>query len=204
MKIEIIDRGEWIDINAGPNTQPRTSGIHLSGVIAHIAQLTGKLDKDDESPIGFSLETKLMMALGLAWEDWLAHHLPHVEYHFGEIEMDSILCTPDGLDIANDTLYEFKTTRKSSFKVLDGYDRQWMWVAQNMGYLKMLGWRKCRQMIYFINGDYRPMMPEFVTLGIEYTQAEIDSNWRLMLKYRDEAKPESHDCPPITDQEFSG
>ena len=197
MKCAIIDNGEWIDHNAGPNAQPRTSGIHLSGVIQHIALLTGRLEKDDQEALtGFSLETKLMMALGLAWEDWLAHQLPHVDYHFGELSLDNILCTPDGLDIANDTLYEFKTTRKSSFRVLDNYDKQWMWISQNQGYLKMLGWTKVRQIIYFINGDYRPMLPQVITLGIEYSQAEIDSNWALMLKYRDAATPESH--PPIT------
>lgn len=197
MKCAIIDNGEWIDINAGPNTQPRASGIHLSGIIEHIALLTGRLYKDDrEALTGFSLETKLMMALGLAWEDWLAYQLPHVDYHFGELELNGILCTPDGVDCATDTLYEFKTTRKSSFKVLDGYDKQWMWISQNQGYCKMLGWRKVRQIIYFLNGDYHPPTPQLITLGIEYSQAEIDNNWALMLKYRDAAKPESY--PHIT------
>jgi len=193
MKCAIIDNGEWIDLRAGPNSQPRTSGIHLSGIISHIARLTGRLDRDDEST-GFSLETKLMMALGLAWEDWLAHQLPHVDYHFGELSLDGIICSPDGVDCATDTLYEFKTTRKSSFKTLECYDKQWMWISQNQGYCKMLGWTKVRQIIYFINGDYRPPTPQLITLAIDYTQAEIDANWQLMLKYRDAATPESH--PP--------
>lgn len=194
MKCRLIDRGEWLDINSGPSSKPRSSGVHLSGIIEHIAVLTGRLTKDErEEEFGFSLESRLMMALGLAWEDWLAHHLPHVDYHFGEFVQDGIIMSPDGLDIDNDTLYEFKTTRKSSDKVLNAYDRQWMWIAQNEGYLKPLGWRKVQQMIYFVNGNYRPMLPEFITLGIEYTKAEVDDNWKLMLRYRDLAKPESHD-----------
>ena len=156
MKCRIIDRGEWLDINAGPSRTPRTSGVHLSNIIEYIAILTGRLDKDEKEEIeGFSLESRLMMALGLAWENWLAHHLPHVDYHMGEIEYEGIIMSPDGLDCATDTLYEFKTTRKSSFRTLDNYDKQWMWIAQNQGYLKPLGWRKVRQMIYFVNGDYR-------------------------------------------------
>ena len=53
-------------------------------------------------------------------------------------------------------------------------------------------------MIYFVNGDYRPMLPEFITLGIEYSKQEIDDNWKLMQQYRDKVKPESHPCiyPP--------
>lgn len=195
MKCKIIDRGEWLDINAGPSCTPRTSGVHLSNIIEYIAILTGRLTKDEKEEVeGFSLESRLMMALGLAWENYLAHHLPHVDYHMGEIEYEGIIMSPDGLDCATDTLYEFKTTRKSSFKVLDGYDKQWMWIAQNQGYLKPLGWRKVRQMIYFVNGDYRPMLPEFITLEIEYSKSEIDGNWKLMQQYRDKATPESH--PP--------
>ena len=197
MKCVIRDTGEWLDINAGRTSQPRTSGVHLSGIIQHIARLTGRLQKDDEEELnGFSLPTRLRMALGLAWEDWFSYHLPHVEYHFGEICHDDILMTPDGLDINSDILYEFKLTWKSSKKTLSTYDRQWMWIAQNQGYLKPLGWRKVCQCVYFVNGDYTYTGPELYLMDIEYTQAEIDSNWKLMLQYRDAATPESH--PPST------
>jgi hypothetical protein len=195
MRISIIDHGQWLDINSGPQARPRTSGIHLSGIITHIARLMGKLDREDDS-LGFPLEVKLKMAMGLAWEDWLAAQYPHVEYHFGELEQDGILMSPDGLDLSASTLYEFKVTWKSAFKTLESYSDQWMWCAQNKGYLRPLGWRNVRQVILFVNGDYRPMMPELITLSIEYTQAEIDANWALMLQYKDAARPEVHTPMP--------
>jgi hypothetical protein len=201
MKYSVVGDGSTININQGGD--PRTPGVHLSGVIRWIAIQMGVLTPDDRdctddrNEIGqavqrFPLEARLKMAVGLAWEDWLSSQYPDVMYHPGEMELDGILMTPDGLH-PNETLYEFKVTWKSAFKLFnEGYDHKsfWMWRAQNMGYLKALGWRKVRQCILYVNGDYRGSLPQFVELDVEYTQEEIDDNWRLMLKHKHQAEKE--------------
>jgi hypothetical protein len=142
----------------------------------------------------FPLEARLKMAVGLAWEDWVERHYPDVLYHPGEVCQDGILMSPDGLH-PDEILWEFKVTWKSMTKlVTDGYAHKsfWMWRAQNMGYLKALGWTRVHQCVLFINGDYRGERPQLIELEVEYTQKEIDDNWKLMQKYKDKAVPENH------------
>ena len=194
MRYAIVGNGSQIDINKGG--EPRTSGVHLSGVIRYLAQEMGLITQDDrqESPDGneFPLDARLKMAVGLAWEDWVSTQFPDVMYHPGEIEQDGILMTPDGL-APDERLWEFKVTWKSAYKLHnDGYDHKsfWMWRAQNMGYLYALGWRKVRQCILYVNGDYRGTCPILVEMDVEYTQEEIDQNWALMLKHKHKAVAE--------------
>lgn len=195
MRYKVVSDGSQIDINKGG--EPRTPGVHLSGVIRYIAVVMGLFTPDDKEEndlegAKFPLPARLKMAMGLAWEDWVSSQYPDVMYHPGEIDQDGILMTPDGLR-PDETLFEFKVTWKSSYKLeYDGYWHKsfWPWRAQNMGYLYPLGWRKVHQCIFYVNGDYRGEAPKFVELEIEYTQQEIDDNWKLMLQHKRSAKPE--------------
>lgn len=192
MKTSIVGIGNHIDINKGG--EPRTPGVHLSGVIRHIATEMDLLDLDEPQPDGnkFPLDARLKMSMGLAWEDWVQRQYPEVMYHPGEIACDGILMTPDGLH-PDEILWEFKVTWKSAYKLFqEGYDHKsyWMWRAQNMGYLKALGWTRVRQCVLYVNGDYRGERPRFVELDVIYDQYEIDANWDLMLQYKDKAESE--------------
>lgn len=193
MRYKIVGDGSHIDINKGG--EPRTTGVHLSAIIRVIAKEMGLLDRyEDNTPESWTVTTKLRMALGLSWEDWVQRQYPDVLYHPGELELDGVLMTPDGLH-PNGTLYEYKVTWKSENTLFGrGYDHNhnWMWHGQNMGYLKAIGWTKCRQCIFLVNGDYRPPCPVFMEVDIEYTQQEIDDNWALMVKYKHLAAPEIH------------
>lgn len=194
MKYSIVGDGSHIDINKGG--EPRTSGVHLSGVIRYLAQQMGLLTVDDNevAGAGFPLDARLKMSVGLAWENWLAAQYPEVMYHPGEIIHEGIIMSPDGLH-PNETLYEFKATWKSMKKLLaEGYGHKsfWMWRAQNMGYLEPMGWLKTRQIILYVNGAYQGVCPEFVELDVEYTRQEVADNWALMQKHKHKAVAESH------------
>jgi len=196
MRYRVVGDGSHIDMNLGG--EPRSSGVHLSAIIRLLAQDMHLLDPEDDM-IGFPLETRLRMSMGLAWEAWLQRQYPHVLYHPGELWQDGIVMTPDGLD-PDGVLYEYKVTWKSENKVLaNGYHQNvnWMWHSQNMGYLKPLKWTWVHQCILFVNGNYRapgggPPSPVFREVEIEYGQDEIDANWQLMLDNKHRAVPEAH------------
>jgi hypothetical protein len=197
MRYRLVGDGSHIDINKGG--EPRTSGLHLSGIIRVLAQDMRLLDPEDDIA-GLPLEARLRMAVGLAWEEWLHHQYPEVLYHPGELCQDGILMTPDGVG-DDETMYEFKATWKSEKKVLgNGYEAScnWMWQAQNMGYLKALKWRRVHQCILFLNGNYKapgafgPPSPVFRELEIEYDQPEIEANWKLILANRHRGVHEQH------------
>ena len=193
MKYKQVSDGSFIDINLGGD--PRTPGVHLSGVINYLARQMGLYDYEDEPQADgnkFPLEARLKMAVGLSWENWVERQYPDVMYHPGELCQDGIYMTPDGLH-PDEILWEFKVTWKSMTKMItDGYDHKsfWPWRAQNMGYLKPLGWTRVHQCVLFINGDYRGERPTFVELDVEYTKQEVEDNWRLILKHKDKATKE--------------
>jgi hypothetical protein len=147
--------------NYGP---PRTSGIHFSSIVRHVALKTGELAKEyANAPSLTDLinNTDLITAnhtgpivrsaVGFMWETWLATRIhnanPNFTHQPGELVCDGVIATPDGieettaLDITwhphtNYVIHEFKATWKSSgYPVTD----QLMWLWQCMGHCYMLG-----------------------------------------------------------------
>jgi hypothetical protein len=174
----------------------RSSGVHASGIVKYIAVRAGflKIDDDEEGPDEVAV---LRMSLGLAWEEWLSSRVPGMMYHFGEIEQDGIVMTPDGLtlDATGGRLHEFKLTWKSKRRS-ENWSKEWYWMAQMKNYCHALGVREAWLHVFWVNGDYQRgfanARPEYAVYGFEFTQGELDSNWAQMLRYKDEAKAEVH------------
>lgn len=63
---------------------------------------------------------------------------------------------------------------------------QWMYLAQGKGYCKGLGTNLLDLHVLFLYGDYSyPMRPQAYRYQIEFDQAEIDTNWELLIDWRD-------------------
>lgn len=177
--------------------EPRTSGIHLSGVLRAIAQHTRILKHDNEDlatlianhdPYTVGSNGLLMrLIIGYAWEDWISRRIPGLVYHPGEIILDGIIMTPDGVHMDEDTgeyvLDEFKATFKSAKKHVSE-SPMWMW--QGAGYLKGLAHKyrePCTRAVYHVlhlRGDYSGIDPMYVATEVEFEPAEIETTWNTV------------------------
>lgn len=152
----------------------------------------------------------IRIAMGLAWEMWyLLTQMPNVVAHPGEWEEDGIYMTPDGEELSHVLvnrglhviIHEIKCTYKSIKTIgiywdedrrkwdlnLDVFATQWMWKAQIMGYCRKAGTRFAVLHILAVCNDYSwPQRPMCYRINIEFSQDELDSNWQLLVDYRDE------------------
>lgn len=187
---------------------PRSKGIHLSGVLRYIAISTGALKGKVGGVVSTSGEVDeesmpIRMALGMAWERWVAGLYPEMEWQPGEVELDGIVGSPDGFtydaSIAGDVarrmgvdsplvVEEFKCTWKSSFHpFLSKKNDLWMW--QGMGYAHMMGTRWVRWHAMYVNGDYRVGgcgEPTYKKYLVEFSQNELEGNWRRVMMNKNE------------------
>lgn len=186
---------EWTDIDAiAPKervyTGPRSSGVHLSGVIKYVLQTAGLLDPDDLTDI-----MPLRMAVGMAWEAFVVGLWPNLVWQPGEVSRDGIVGSPDGITPAREAddvscLEEFKATwksrlEKSETKGVRPPDRkiteQRMWMLQLCGYCHMMGLTRARLHVLYVNGDYRQSGPQYFTYLIEFSQTELERVWNNMI-----------------------
>ena len=184
----------------------RTSGIHLSAIIRHIALITGDLAKEygigpsltdliTTTPITLTCTIGAIVkcSIGFAWEQWLASQIHNLNHQPGELVCDGILMSPDGID-EDLVLHEFKATWKSSaYPVTD----QSMWMWQVMGYLyglsKDVGQPCLKAVVHpvYMCGDYRSNRdPVYKPTVVEFEWNELEENWMRMLNYRDAVMPE--------------
>ena len=186
---------------------PRTSGIHLSAIIRHIALLTGDLAKEystgptltnlitthSSSPYSCRCGPIVRASIGFAWERFLAPKIHNLNHQPGELICDGIVMSPDGID-DDLVIHEFKATWKSSvYPVTD----QMMWMWQVMGYLwglsKDVG-EQCRVAVIhpvYMCGDYRSERdPVYKPTVVEFDWIELEANWNRMLNYKDCVMPE--------------
>ena len=148
-------------------------------------------------------------------EFYIASQLPEVSDHPGEMLLDGVYMTPDGDELTQVIvdarlryalkMHEIKCTYKS-IKTVMGKEwqrwenvpfntdidpigpltNQWMWMAQTKGYAKAAGTTLADLHVLYVCGDYSyPIRPLAYRYAIEFTQAEIDHNWDLMIDYRD-------------------
>lgn len=198
--------------DATPGASPRTSGIHLSGILRKMALEYGKLPAEyansnagtliRETPIeqAGSISALCRMAFGMAWEQWIVQHATHYWPGFmhqpGEFIRDDIRGTPDGLSEEPDgspAIHEFKFTWKSmgKNKPIDG---EWLWLAQIAGYAALVSEALCCPCIKaylhvaYAMGDYTrgpESGPKYKVYAIDMNQEEVEMAWSEYVKYRD-------------------
>ncbi len=133
--------------------------------------------------------TLMQFEKGYLWEVALSRAFGEKGAHrIGEIELDGIAMSPDGVQYALDTKHrlknilkpahieEYKCTAISSTKPIT---EQWKWIMQVKGYCKALYVTKCIFHILHI----RDFVPVYNVWELTFTQAELDENWQAILNH---------------------
>jgi hypothetical protein len=150
----------------------------------------------------------LRIMIGLAWEDWYLKNvlvLDGIEKHPGEFKLDGIYMTPDGLseegvESASTILtqrapkrgrmlvrvHELKATYKSTNTVgetVEELRKQWMWMAQIMGYCLAAATNLASLHVLFLCGNYKmPIRPVLRVYDLEFTEQELEENWAMIVE----------------------
>ncbi len=171
------------------SSKGRSPGLHLGEVVREYGVATGQVKLVSEAR-----NTKeLHFAKGFLWERIFTHVWGQMEAEKyrnrenylsqPELQVDGIFMTPDGVDLEGDCLDEFKATTRSINK-FDNLEAHFdLWLVQIMGYLYGLQMTKCRLIVLFLCGDYKPPFPEVRAKQLVFTQRELDENWRLIMNY---------------------
>uniref|UniRef100_A0A6M3LG66 PD-(D/E)XK endonuclease-like domain-containing protein n=1 Tax=viral metagenome TaxID=1070528 RepID=A0A6M3LG66_9ZZZZ len=169
------------------SSSDRSPGLHVSGLIRRLMQRLepGKYSDDEPDITGV-----LRMLLGMAFEDkleWLLdRRWPGRIVRPGEIERDGIVGSPDGVDINEERLYEYKLTWMKYEPDLE-HQKYWKYIVQIKAYLAMLGWTRACLWIYFVDGDYRGSGPLLKPFDLEFSQQELAEAWAMLLGAREAA-----------------
>lgn len=184
-----------------PTGAPRSTGVHVSGIIRAIATETGILQKEQAEELSLvdvrtitDPTVILRISIGLAWESWYIKEIlcqQGVIDHPYEMKVDGIYMTHDGesldviLSLPHLVIHEIKATYKSTNTVGELVD-QWMWLAQMKAYCRGAKTRFAKLHVLFLCGDYKyPLQPQLKCWLVEFTQEEIDEAWDLLKSYRD-------------------
>lgn len=169
----------------------RSSGIHLSGIIKPTLQEAGLLDVYEESD-----EMPLVVMLGMFFEEGIVTLYPDMIWQPGEVSLDGIVGSPDGLTPGSPYLLEeFKFTKKSYRRGQgDAILGEKMWMWQISGYLHMMKLTQARLHVLWDCGDYKERrMPIYSTYLLGFTEEELARFWKnVILGNLGLAKPEVH------------
>lgn len=163
----------------------REPGLHLSEIIQDLAmtlypkKYTARFDSLPEDK---QAEIRLRMELGFIWEDALAIAFGSgFAPRYDNVERDGIWMNPDGVDIMDGVLYEYKCTSTLSNK--SPVDNQlWMW--QVKAYCWAFGITTARMYILHIDGDGKyPKHPVWAPWEIEFTLQELEENWMIITNH---------------------
>lgn len=209
--MKVIEEDYSLRLPRDPN---RSAGVHLSDVLRSLAFMANILDAKYDIPIEESDST--LMQIGLAWESYLAaYQHPEIEFHSGELFLDGIYMSPDGVSVVDDEdyadvirvdkgdylLHEFKLTRKScrGFRELvkKRHKKALLWLWQIMAYrhaMNQLAGGECyvaKLHVMFVNGNYSysdsdpESRPTYKVYRMHFTEQELQENWDMVIAHRD-------------------
>lgn len=171
----------------------RSAGDHLSQIIKFIGFEQGER-WGNQPTFG---DPGLTLAFGFmfesAFDSIFSRYMQYqrqVEQQ-GEICSDGIYMTPDGFNVADGYVEEYKATWRSMKKWnVDFADHFWHWLIQVQGYCHGLGTNKARIIAFFTQGSYKfgdPVEggPRIRMREFEFTDAELKGNWQRVLAARE-------------------
>lgn len=175
-------------------TEDRQSGVHVSGIYRELA-LQMKLFKAAAELEKESIPTR--WAGGIAWEEFVLSLYPNVVWQPGSVQIDDVWMTCDGLTQPNSwsknhILEECKCTDKkvqTGIQFVDVADN-WLYLVQGRSYCKGYESVIVRWHVYYTSGDYRGSGPIYKRFVVEFTPAEIESNWQMLVNHKHLATPE--------------
>lgn len=155
----------------------RSDGVHLSQVIKDLDEALNpdRYKNDWDLNAAAQLGVFWEMALERAYREMFAIDI-------GEVELDGIIGTPDGLGKDEDglCLEEYKCTWLSCKKSpLDVF----YYKTQGMGYCKMTGIHRMKWRILHVMGDYRGSGPVYNVWDVRFEPEEVDENWEMLVNH---------------------
>jgi hypothetical protein len=195
VNFEFADLWARVPISRPPSPLGRRPGVHQSGILKYIAEAMGKLKPGEP----LEEDMPLIFALGHAWEEYAVSFYPEIDWQPGEIVVDGIAMNCDGLTTDPDWapegtplgLEEFKFTFKA---VPDDFlkdDRFWVWRHQACGYCRGYGPRVTRwHVLHAHEAGFKKFWPIYKQYIVEWSEHDIESSWKMQLKFRDRAEGE--------------
>lgn len=186
--------------------EQRSPGVHLSDVLRTMQQdVAPQTYGKPGSPFAPDATTELRFVCGFNFEyvmeQAFARRCMAIE-RIGEVEVDGIIGSPDGVDMKADppelleTKFTWKSTRGTPWPcdehefIREDCDqcshvwdsKHWWWQAQMMAYCYMLGLHVGVLRVLFVNGNYSTMAPCLRAWRFEWTQDELLRHWAQLLK----------------------
>jgi hypothetical protein len=168
--------------------KPRSPGVHVSEIIRDIENElihVGQRRKYDTLTDAEKKRMGAYVSVGWAWEDILAQSLLKVwnvpVVPVGELHLDGIAGTPDGLNTDEYAVEEFKATWRSANRPLD--PDYWHWLVQIKAYCYMLQTNIANLRIFYVCGDYRESGPFLRMHRLEFSELELQENWQMLYQH---------------------
>lgn len=170
----------------------RTEGTHISEIIRDIqnkvthkgkrkpfAELSNEERKrmGNYTSMGWAFERIIEAALREVWLGYLGRDAEKFS-KVGELHLDGLTGTPDGIDLPDWSIVEFKATWRSSRRPIESDFVSWLW--QIKAYCKMATTRTAQLYVFFVNGDYRESGPQLKAFALSFTAQEIEDNWTML------------------------
>jgi len=187
MEVTILD--ETIPATLGDSGVPRSDTLHLSTITTDIG------DRLFNTGYGDSPIQKPQAEFGFVWEELLSmafaeRHREECIFRPGEVMLDGITGSPDGINMEKWELEEYKATRKSASRSVED---SWYWMTQIKSYIHMINQGKgedeggkmnsCILRVLYINGDYKPPTPKYVVYRLVFSQLELRENWNMIRNH---------------------
>ena len=179
MKIELIET-PFPETVFRQSHERTTDRPHLSGIIRDL-ELTLEPDKFKGTT---SWDLNSAAQIGVFWEYVLEMaYADSFSHDIGEVELDGIVGTPDGINVDEDGVYiqEFKLTWKSSRNFCP--TEHFYYKVQGMSYCKMANLSRCHWKVLFVNGNYRGSGPQYKQWMVEFSELELQENWDSVLAH---------------------
>jgi len=160
----------------------RSEGVHLTEIIRDIMETTG-MSKTQSGGGWASKQLDMAAEVGFMWEELLSQVLKErLPCRLGEIKLDGISMSPDGVDIEDSDMFlcEYKCVWASS---RHSPADNWKWMTQVKGYCKALGVARVKMFILYLNGGWDGKGPDWKGYVLTFTPLEIQENWSMIINH---------------------
>lgn len=182
MKIEINEE-KWPKVIWDDDGEERKDGLHLGDVIKSLTERSGLEMSRGRRGSGFS-DMELTAEIGLLWERVLGIVMREkYAVRPPQIRVDGIWMSPDGIGPDPEgqvplVVEEYKATWKSTKSTPDENPRYMMQVKS---YCRAIETTVAIMRIFHLNGDYKGSGPIYRVARLEFTERELDENWKMIV-----------------------
>ena len=206
--MEILSTTTWtlsyLDAAKHEAGKTRSPGLHVSDVLRHIDNEVvhpgerrpyGELTRLEKRNMGYRVEMGFIFEAMVDLE-FKARMKQRAKNKYrgvllqAEISLDGIYLTPDCYVQDTCTVDEYKATWTTSkrWSDRDPEASYWYWFASTMCYCFAHGTNLCDFYVFWVNGDYAGMGPNVQRYSLYYSDEELESNWRMVLKHAPEVR----------------